>query len=225
MWNVSLLQLFEKGGPVMWPLLACSVIGLAIIAERLIFFVRIRLHYDRFMRDVVGRLGRESRESVVALCRQRRSPVAQLAAVYLENAEQMDALRQDILRREGSRQLELVECRLRGLSVIAHIAPLIGLLGTVTGLVVAFQRIEALTGSVQPGDLAGGIWEALLTTVFGLVVAIPCMAAYHAFEHKADAIARRMQFVISELNEFFGKKDALSETPRREPQEDMAVAE
>lgn len=207
MWNVSLLQLFEKGGPVMWPLLVCSVIGLAIIAERLVFFVRIRLDYDQFRRDVIDRLRRDPRETVVRLCRQRRSPVAQLAAACLENAGQPDALRQDILRREGSRQLELVENRLRGLSVIAHIAPLIGLLGTVTGLVMAFQQIEALSGTVQPADLAGGIWEALLTTVFGLVVAIPCMAAYHAFEHKADAIARQMQYVVSELNEHFSKAD------------------
>jgi biopolymer transport protein ExbB len=99
------------------------------------------------------------------------------------------------------------------------------LLGTVTGLVVAFQRIESLTGTVQPGDLAGGIWEALLTTVFGLVVAIPCMAAYYGFEHKADAIARRMQFVVSELNEYFGKVGTPSESPRREPQEEMAAVE
>ncbi len=225
MWNVSLWQWFEKGGPVMWPLLACSVVGLAIIAERLIFFLRIRFDYDRFKRDVISRLGGESRRDTIRSCRQHRSPVAQLAAVYLENTDQPDALRQDILRREGSRQLELVETRLRGLSVIAHIAPLIGLLGTVTGLVVAFQRIEAVSGVVQPADLAGGIWEALLTTVFGLVVAIPCMAAYHAFEHKADAIARQMQFMVSELNEHFGKSGTASETPRREPQEDMAVME
>ena len=74
-----------------------------------------------------------------------------------------------------------------------------------TGLVSAFHTIEKLGGVVQPSNLAGGIWEALITTVFGLVIAIPCMAAYHGFEHKADEIARCMQFAISELNEFFGK--------------------
>ena len=92
------------------------------------------------------------------------------------------------------------------IAAIAHIAPLLGLIGTVTGLVSAFHQIERLGGSVQPSDLAGGIWSAMLTTVFGLVVAIPCMAAYHGFESWADRIARRMQFVVSELDEFFGKR-------------------
>ena len=105
--------------------------------------------------------------------------------------------------------MEKVEGRLRGLAAITHIAPLLGLLGTVTGLVSAFHRIELFGGQVQPGDLAGGIWEALLSTVLGLLIAIPCMAAYHNFESKADRIARRMQTIVSELDEFFNK-----ETPR-----------
>ena len=77
-----------------------------------------------------------------------------------------------------------------------------------TGLVAAFHQIEVLGGQVQPGDLAAGIWEALITTVFGLVIAIPCMAAYHGFESAADKIARRMQFIICELDELFGKSSA-----------------
>src|SRR3989338_4894271 len=98
--------------------------------------------------------------------------------------------------------------RLQALAAITHLAPLLGLLGTVTGLVTAFHQIEILGGTVQPNDLAAGIWEALITTVFGLVIAIPAMAAYHGFESSADQTARRMQFVISELDEFFGKRSA-----------------
>ena len=94
---------------------------------------------------------------------------------------------------------------MRLLATITHLAPFLGLLGTVTGLVSAFHQIELLGGQVQPSDLAGGIWQALITTVFGLVIAIPCMAAYHGFENEADRISRRMQFLVSELNEFFGK--------------------
>lgn len=207
MWDNSLIQLFSKGGFVMYPLLACSIIGLAIVLERGIFFLRMRMNVARFMEDLRGRLQRGDRQGALDLCRSHRHPVAHLAGVYLENLNQPDALRQDILRREGSLQLERVEQRLRGLSVIAHLAPLLGLLGTVVGLVSAFHTIEKLSGIVQPSNLAGGIWEALLTTVFGLVIAIPCMAAYHGFEHAADKISRRMQFAVSELNEFFGKSN------------------
>jgi biopolymer transport protein ExbB len=225
LWENTLTQLFLKGGPVMWPLLACSVIGLAIVAERLLFFALNRLSYPRFMGELLQRLRQGDRETALGFCRARRHPVAQIARVWLENAAQPDALRQDILRREGSWQMERVERRLRGLSTIAHLAPLMGLLGTVTGLVAAFHRIESLAGAVQPGDLAGGIWEALLTTVFGLVIAIPCMAAYHAFEHTADGVARRMQFAISELNEFFGKSNGrhLEIRPQPAPDEQLTT--
>jgi biopolymer transport protein ExbB len=206
LWDNTLQQLLAKGGLCMWPLLGCSVLGLAIILERGLFFLRRRLDYDRFVGALLTHLRQCDLAGAQAVCRGVRHPVAHIAHVYLENARQPDPLREDILRREGSLQMELVERRLRLLSVLAHIAPLIGLLGTVTGLVSAFHEIELLGGAVQPDQLSAGIWEALITTVFGLVVAIPCMAAYYGFETRADAIARRMQFALSELNEFFGKR-------------------
>jgi len=205
-WDNTLRELFAKGGLCMWPLLACSVIGLAIILERAFFFARRPLNYERFLADVLGRLRANDRDGAWAVCRGERHPVAHIVHVYLDNVHEPDALREDILRREGSLQMELVERRLRGLSTLAHLAPLIGLLGTVTGLVSAFHQIELLGGTVQADNLSAGIWEALLTTVFGLLIAIPCMAAYYGFENKADAMARRMQFALSELNEFFGKR-------------------
>jgi biopolymer transport protein ExbB len=225
MWDNSLIQLFDKGGFVMYPLLLCSIIGLAIVLERGIFFLRMRMNVTRFMEELRARLRRGDRKGALDLCRaHHRHPVAHLGGVYLENLNQPDSLRQDILRREGSLQLERVEQRLRGLSVIAHLAPLLGLLGTVTGLVSAFHTIEKLSGIVQPSNLAGGIWEALLTTVFGLVIAIPCMAAYHGFEHEADKISRRMQFAVSELNEFFGKSNGNGgATARRAEVDDETV--
>lgn len=202
-----MMELFFKGGPVMWPLLAGSIIGLAIMLERSFFFARRRLP----SRDFAGRLFsfiRENRLSnAMALTDSSHHPVAHIARTYLDNLDCPEALRQDILRREGSRMLEKSESNLRVLSVIAHLSPMLGLLGTVTGLVVAFAAIEQLDGMARPGELAAGIWESLLTTVFGLVVALPCLAAYHLFEHKADRDARHMQFMVSELNEYFGKRE------------------
>jgi biopolymer transport protein ExbB len=130
--------------------------------------------------------------------------VPHIAADYLKHLAH-DTLREEVLKTTGSYALEKVESRLRVLAALTHIAPLLGLLGTVTGLVSAFHQIELRGGQVQPGDLAAGIWEALITTVFGLVIAIPCMAAYHGFEGAADRIARQMQLIISELNAFFGQ--------------------
>jgi len=98
-----------------------------------------------------------------------------------------------------------VELRLRMLSSISHISPLMGLLGTVLGMVAAFAQIDMNEGIVEAGDLASGIWKALLTTVFGLTIAIPCMASFHAFEGFADKVSRQMQFIVTTLDECFGK--------------------
>ena len=225
-WDQTVIELFRKGGFAMWPLLFCSVVGTAIVMERFFYFRKISLDYPRFSEDLKALLSGGRTRDAVEFCRKSASPISQIAEVYLQNLSK-DSLRNEVLKREGSFALEKVEGRLRGLAFITHVAPLLGLLGTVTGLVAAFHRIETLGGQVQPGDLAAGIWEALLTTVFGLMIAIPCMAAYHHFETVADKIARRMQFIVSELDEFFGKRSAggfKSEDPEGTEAEMKAVS-
>lgn len=206
-WDQNLLELFLKGGFAMWPLLACSIVGTAIVLDKALYFLRLRLDYGRFSRELRKLLSDGDKKGAAAYCRKHANPVPRMAEHYLKNFDD-DFKRNEILKREGSFALEKVESRLRGLAAVTHLAPLLGLLGTVTGLVTAFHRIEILGGQVQAGDLASGIWEALITTVFGLVIAIPCMAAYHGFESFTDRIARRMQFIISELDQFFGKRSS-----------------
>lgn len=204
-WGQTLSELFKKGGFAMWPLLVCSIVGLAIILERSAYYFLLRFNYVRFLAELKRLIDARKIKEASAACRKSAHPVAKLADLYLRNLNS-DELRNEILKREGSLALEKVERRLRGLAALTHIAPLLGLLGTVTGLVTAFHQIEVLGSQVRPADLAAGIWEALITTVFGLVIAIPCMATYHGFESITDKIARRMQFLISELDETFGKQ-------------------
>ena len=204
--QMPFLDIFLRGGIIMWPLLFCSVLGVAVILDRALFFLRLRSTDLRRLEDqLTDDLRRGKTESALRLARSSDHPVARVAASYLENLARPAALRTEIVRREGSLQLERVEKRLRVLAAISHLAPLLGLLGTVLGMVLAFAKIEGLQGAMKPADLAGGIWQALLTTVFGLVVAIPCMAAYHGFEGLADKIARRMQFVVTLLDEALGQ--------------------
>lgn len=203
-WGQSLAELFEKTGFTRWPLLLCSVVGLTIVLERLYYFYRLRLDYAQFSRELLKLLRESQLPQAIHLCQGKANPIPHLATVYLANLENKQ--RDSILTREGSMAMEKVESRLRGLATITHVAPLLGLLGTVVGLVIAFQNIELAAGDVRAEQLAGGIWEALLSTVFGLIVAIPCMVAYHGFESLADRIARRMQSIVSELDEFFGTR-------------------
>lgn len=203
MWGEdNLAALFVKSGLTRWPLLVCSVIGLAIIVEREWSFWRMRFDETAFCRELFILLRQNQVMKAIHFCQGLSHPSSRVAGAYLKNL--YNKRRDSILSREGTLAMEAVERRLRGLATITHVAPLLGLLGTVAGLVSAFHQIQTLGGQVHAQNLAGGIWEALLSTVFGLVVAIPCMVAYHSFETRADKVARQIHGVVAQLDEFLG---------------------
>jgi biopolymer transport protein ExbB len=212
-WGNTLNELFIKVGFTRWPLLLCSIVGLAIIVERGVYYYRLQFNYSQFRRDLFILLRNNQLMKAIHFCQNKINPVPYIAGVYLQNVH--NKCRDGILSREASLSLERVENRLSWLSTITHVSPLLGLLGTVTGLVGAFHEIELASGQVQAQNLASGIWEALLSTVFGLIIAIPCMVAYHAFETEADRIARRMQATVLELDEFYGNSTSKEITKSR----------
>jgi biopolymer transport protein ExbB len=197
----TMMEFMGRGGPLMWVLLGFSVVGLAVIVERGLVYLGYGFGPDELLARVVGMVEAGQVGEALEAARGSRHPVARVVVVYLENLGRPGKVRVDNVRRAGALVLEGVEKRLRVLAAVSHLAPLVGLLGTVTGMVVAFAGIEALDGAPKPSDLAGGIWEALLTTVCGLAVAIPCMAAFHAYESHADKIARRMELVVTALDD------------------------
>ena len=109
--------------------------------------------------------------------------------------------KEKIISRAGSRELRKLEKNLRGLGIIAHISPLLGLLGTVTGMIKCFMKIQELGGRVDAQVLAGGIWEALITTAAGLSIAIPAIIFYHYFEGKVDNFYHQMKDAAEEILE------------------------
>lgn len=191
---------FAKGGFMMWPILTCSIIGMAVIGDRLYAHGRAALRYRGFL-DRLRAAYRENRSEIPEWLGKERAPEGQIATVYWQYAQRDAGVRNEALKREGETILAEWNKHLKIISTIAQVTPLMGLLGTVFGLVMAFYNIEALGGRVRPDDLAGGIWEALLTTVAGLVVAIPALLAYQYFQSSGERKARRMKEVISILDE------------------------
>jgi len=205
MWGQSLTELFLRGGTVMWPLLAVSVAALAIALERGIVFAWNRARFARF-RAALEPLVRAGRYAeALALSRRSGSPLTHVAAAYLSRLDAGRELREQAVAREASQQLVRLGKRVNALSALGAIAPMLGLLGTVTGLVTAFWQIEVKAGQVQPADLASGIWEALLTTVFGLVIAIPTLAVYHLLDQRLGMIELQMQWLVAYLDEWIGR--------------------
>lgn len=207
-WDNTLWELFNKGGAAMWPLLFCSILGLAVVLDRTLVLLWLGMNFRAFIQRFEPLLRKGQVVEAQVQLRSYRSPVARVTAVYLAHLHLPVQLREEIVAREGSQQVARMEKRLTWLAMNASCATLLGLLGTVTGLVNAFHQIEIKSGLVQPGDLATGIWEALITTVFGLVIAIPCMAVYHFLDNRAGAVALQMQWITAYLAEWLYRPPA-----------------
>ncbi|MCG2677202.1 MotA/TolQ/ExbB proton channel family protein [bacterium] len=192
----------------MWPILLCSIISVAIILERLYHFHRIRINIPDFFVSIRGLLQKKKVEEALDLCQKTQAPIARILACGIQNHKKDARTQEKSISRVGSWEVRGLEKHLRGLATIGNITPLIGLLGTVVGMIKAFVKIQELGGRVDASVLAGGIWEALLTTAAGLTVAIPTLVAYHYFEGKIDNMSCWMNEIASELIEFLGTKPA-----------------
>lgn len=187
-------EILSRGGVVMIPIALCSVIGLALILERSWHFWRIRRDQVLFQEEALEMLKAGKLEDLSARAKQSSCPLAPLILAFLDHRESREGGdRERALRRAGSRKLQELEHHLRGLHIIANVAPLLGLLGTVTGMINAFMKVESFGNRVEVSQLAGGIWEALLTTAAGLTVAIPCMLFYNYFLGRVQRIEMEMR--------------------------------
>jgi len=186
--------LIEKGGFFIWPLLAVAVWALYLILERAYFYAFILHHRRRHLaliKDGETLPDEPGRSRLLKALIEARSE----KRLATELAEQL-----------AERDVQDAEYGLPSLSIIAQAAPLLGLLGTVTGLIRVFIRIEALSSVVSPSDLAGGIWEALLTTAVGLVIAIPALIAYGYFTSSLQRYEHELHLLLTRVVDDFRRR-------------------
>ncbi len=202
-------EFMQKGGPIMWPILLCSVIAFAIVIERLIQLRRAQIDTRSFMEQISKSLKRNKIMEALEICNKTQGPIANiLKAGILKHDRPRQEIREAI-EDASVHEVPHLEKNLPVLATVAHVSPLLGLLGTVTGMVAAFQVIQSKSSSVtpvNPGDLAGGIWEALLTTVFGLCVAIPTFVAYNYLVSRVDGFVLDMERSATDLLNILGEK-------------------
>lgn len=196
-----MLDFFLKGGLMMWPILLCSIFGLAIIVERFYYLQRIRPPKISLLGRVKGLLKEEKPLEALRLCENLNNPIAHILAVGIQIRKRSLEDKERCFKLAGSKLLRAMEKNLRGLAVIANIATLLGLLGTVTGMIQVFMKIESVGGQADVSVLAGGIWEALITTAAGLFVAIPASFFYYYFEGRVDELSSRIKETAEELLE------------------------
>ncbi len=196
----SLVQVFKtsgmflaKGGVLIIPIAVCSVIAVALIVERLWYYRLIHGDTPRLYAQLVSLIQQHQIEQALVLCEGHRDILAKLFTIILRNHHRPVEDIEKLVSMAGTRELQKLSRHVRGLGIIGNITPLIGLLGTVVGMVKTFMQIADTTGQVNPSLLAGGIWEALLTTAAGLTVAIPVVIMYHYFEGVSERCAMQMK--------------------------------
>ena len=202
-------EFMQKGGPIMWPILLCSVIAFAIVIERLLRLRQEQIDTKSFMEQISKSLKRNKVMEALDLCDRTGGPIAAILKAGILKHDRSRTEIREAVEDASVHEVPRLERNLPVLATVAHVAPLLGLLGTVTGLVEAFQVIESKATAlnpVNPGDLAGGIWEALLTTVFGLCVAIPTYVAYNYLVSRVDGFVLDMERSATDLLNILGEK-------------------
>lgn len=195
-------DMIQKGGPVMYLIIILSIIAFGVIIERIYNFNKARIDGQKFMDEIIKYLKRNKIIEAIEMCNQTPGPIAHIIkAGILKHDRSKPEIKEAI---DEAAQLEIprLEKHLPIIATIAHIAPLLGLLGTVSGMIKAFQIIQqkALTMTpVNPGDLSGGIWEALLATLAGLAVAIPTYVAYNYLVNQVDNLVYEMERSATDL--------------------------
>ncbi len=198
---MTLWEFFVKGGPLMWPLLACSVVALAIIVERAFALRQSRIIPKDLIEEVerlvrMGRLG-----DIEQLLKRNTSPICPVIMAAIKNAGMRREIIKDYMEEAGAGEAYSIERYLDILGIIAAIAPLLGFLGTVTGMLTSFQAVSA-SGSHSSQLLAAGISEALITTVAGLAIGIPVYVCYRLLVVRSDYLVMEMEKTSARILEY-----------------------
>tara|TARA_Y100001936_G_scaffold127151_1_gene124521 strand:- start:766 stop:1470 length:705 start_codon:yes stop_codon:yes gene_type:complete len=196
----QLLSLFEKGGAMMYPILFSSVLMLGIAIERGYSLRRKNIINPDFVKDVRSQWDWQNIQKTLRLCNSYDNALSRILKMgLLRFGGKLDEIERAI-EAGGQHEASLMNSNLRVLGAVANITPMMGLLGTVIGMIKAFNVIS-LSGTGNPGLVASGISEALITTAAGMLVGIPALVLYHYFRGKIDRYVFEMEEIAIQLVE------------------------
>ncbi len=196
---MSLIEILAKGGVIMVAIGICSVIAVAVIVERWLSLRKVQINTATFILQIKNLLLKDHVDEAIALCKRTPGPIAKITKAAIEKREGSREEIREAIEDAGKIEVYQLEKNLGALGTVAAVAPLIGFLGTVTGMIRAFMQIQAHGGNVDASVLAGGIWEALITTAAGLTVGIPALIFYNWLEGKVQRIVFEMQVSSIEI--------------------------
>jgi biopolymer transport protein ExbB len=192
-------EILKHGGPMMYLLLFVSAVAAVVFIERLLHYHRAQINSAEFLNGVRNVLKRENVVEAISICDATPGPVARLVKIAILNRENGREGVREALEEAGLLEVPRLEDKLNLLATIAQIAPIMGLLGTVLGFMTVFSDIQAQGLNAHSPRLAGGVWEALVCTAFGLAIAIPSYAAYNYLVSRVNSIVLDMEKASTEI--------------------------
>ncbi len=194
-----MIELFRSGGYVMYPILLCSILFVAILIERLFHLHRAQINTNEFVAGIRNILKKGNIAEAVSICEDTPGPVAHVIKAGIMKHDRPKAEIREAIDDAALHEVPRLEKNLVVLATIAHISPLLGLFGTVLGMIQVFDKIKKLAGHTDPVQLAGGIGQALITTAAGLAVAIPVFVAYNYLVSRVGALVWDMERTATEV--------------------------
>lgn len=198
-WNQSL---FSEGGPVMWPLLVLSVIGFLLFVERTFYLHKGQIKTEAYLLGIKNLLRKRRLTEALTVCEETPGPVPKIIKAGLLNHDQTEERMRGAIQSAALVEIPNLERRIGSVGAIARLAPLLGLLGTVLGLVTAFGELELAGAYATQGIISGGIRSALITTAAGLSIAVVAYAAHHFLIGRVRTLVNDMEWVANDIIEF-----------------------
>ena len=198
----SLFELFSLGGPIMWVLLGLSAVGLVLFIERALFLHRGQIRTSQFLEGVKNIVRKRRVVEALTVAEETPGPVAAMVKAGLLHYEEAEDRIRGAMTEAALVEIPVLERRLGAIGVIAQTAPVIGLLGTILGMIQAYQAFEKGGDYATAGSLSGGMWQALLTTAAGLSVGVAARLGHHFLAGRMRALVYDMEWVANDLLRF-----------------------
>src|SRR5438445_6790388 len=205
-----MIDYIQKGGLLMWPILICSVISIAVFAERLLYFHRAAIHVGEFLQGLSNLISRRNFAEALHESAGTPGPVARVIHAALLRHDMSRSELRGIVQEAAQLEVPKLDRFLGVLATLAFLAPLLGLLGTVAGMIDAFGTIASHGGYATVTELSGGIYKSLLTTAAGLVVAAPTFVAYSYLSSRVNTMFLYKQKAAYEIVHMLKDSEALT---------------
>lgn len=200
-----MLELFAKGGVILWVIAGAGVIGAVIFLERLFHLHRAHINATDFLEGIFNVLRRRNVVEAVSICEETPGPVAHIMRAAILHGDRERAQIRQAIEGAGLAEIPRLERNVALLATIAQITPLLGLLGTILGLMETLWVAHQKAPLIFAGDLAGGMWQALITSAAGLAVGIPAYAGYNLLVHRLERLVLDMERASGSILNFLTK--------------------